>query len=153
MSIEGNTLLSSTGLGDGQGDTEDGVGAELGLVGSAIEVEEELVDLALVLDVEVGLDELGADDLVYVLDGLENTLAAPLSLVTITKLASLMLTCDVVSVRLYSLVCIAHIKGKTNRWKHPRGRWRGPNRSRKLRHQPRRWDFHESRRRNEREPW
>ena len=93
VSIEGNILLGGTGLGDGERDTEDGVGAELGLVGGAIEVDEELVNLGLVLDVNVLLDESGADDLVHVLDGLENTLASPLGLVTIAELASLVLAC------------------------------------------------------------
>lgn len=93
MSVKGNALLSSTGLGNGERDTKDGVGAELGLVGGAIEVDEEFVNLGLVLDVNVLLDESGADDLVHVLDGLENTLATPLGLVTIAELASLVLAC------------------------------------------------------------
>ena len=40
------------GLGDGERDAEDRVGAELGLVGRAVEVDHRLVDEALVVGVE-----------------------------------------------------------------------------------------------------
>lgn len=74
VSVERNTLLSSTSLGDGQGDTKDGVGTEVGLVGCAVELDEEFVNLGLILDVDVFLDDGGSDDLVDVGDGLEDTL-------------------------------------------------------------------------------
>ncbi|KAL2290733.1 hypothetical protein FJTKL_14732 [Diaporthe vaccinii] len=93
VSVQRDALLSGTGLGNSQGDTEDGVGAELGLVGGAIQLDQEVVDGSLVLDVQAGLDQLGGDDCVDVLDGLQDTLAAPLGLVAITELASLVLTC------------------------------------------------------------
>ena len=48
------------GLGHGDGHAEDGVGAELGLVGRAVEGDEEAVDSALVLGVE-GFGDLGAN--------------------------------------------------------------------------------------------
>ena len=38
VGIERDTFLSSTGLGDGQADTKNGVGTKLGLVGGAVEV-------------------------------------------------------------------------------------------------------------------
>jgi len=85
-------LLSSTSLGNSQADTEDGVGTELGLVGGAIKVDEELVNLGLVLDIDALLDQSRADDGVDVLDGLGDTLAKPLGLVAIAKLAGLVLT-------------------------------------------------------------
>lgn len=91
MGIERHLLLSSTGLGNGQADTKDGVGTKLGLVGGSIEVNQELVDLGLVLDIDALLDERGADDLVDILDGLEDALAAPLGLVAVAELASLVL--------------------------------------------------------------
>ena len=91
MSVERHALLGSASLGDGQAHTEDGVGTKLGLVGGAIEVIEELVDLGLVLDVDVLLDDRGSDDLVDVLDSLENTLASPMGLVAVAELASLVL--------------------------------------------------------------
>ena len=87
--VERDTLLGSRGLCDGHGDTENGVGTELGLVGGTVKLVHELVDGALVLDVEVLLDESGSNDIVDVGDGLEDTLAAPLGLVTITELAGL----------------------------------------------------------------
>jgi hypothetical protein len=86
-------LLSRGGLGDSQAHAEDGVGAELGLVGGAIELDEELVDLGLVLDIDVLLDQGRADDRVDVLNGLGDTLATPLGRVAIAELASLVLTC------------------------------------------------------------
>jgi hypothetical protein len=89
VGVEGDTLLGSGGLSDGHGDTEDGVGTKLSLVGGAIKLVHEVVDGALVLDVEVLLDESGTEGLVDVGDGLEDTLAAPLGLVAITELAGL----------------------------------------------------------------
>lgn len=73
VSVEGDTLLSGASLGNSQGDTEDGVGTELALVGGSIELVQELVDLGLVLNIDVLLDEGGANDVVDVLDGLEDT--------------------------------------------------------------------------------
>jgi hypothetical protein len=92
VSVEGDTLLGSGGLSDGHGNTEDGVGTELGLVGGTIKLVHEVVDGALVLDVEVLLDDGGAENVVDVGDGLEDTLAAPLGLVTITEFAGLVRT-------------------------------------------------------------
>lgn len=85
-------LLGGTSLGNGQTDTEDGVGSKLGLVWSSVEVDQELVNGGLVLDVEVRLNDSGGDGLDHVLDGLGDTLAAPLRLVTVAELAGLMLT-------------------------------------------------------------
>lgn len=73
VSVEGNTLLGGTSLGNGQGDTKDGVGTKVALVGSAVELDEELVNLGLVLDIDVLLDESGANGLVDVLDSLQDT--------------------------------------------------------------------------------
>lgn len=81
MSVQWDTLLGSTGLSNGQTDTEDGVGTKLGLVGRAIELVQELVDLGLVLDVDVLLDESWSNDGVDILDGLGDAyalLAVPL---------------------------------------------------------------------------
>lgn len=85
-------LLSSTSLGNGQADAQNGVRTKLGLVGGGIEVDEELVDSGLVLDVQVCLSDSGGNGLIHIPDGLGDTLAEPLGLVTITKLASFMLT-------------------------------------------------------------
>lgn len=85
-------LLSGTSLGNSQRDTEDGVGTELGLVGGTIELVQESIDLGLVLDVKVLLDQSRSNDIVDVVDGLGDTLAAPLGLVAISKLAGLVLT-------------------------------------------------------------
>lgn len=73
VSVERDTLLGGSSLGNSQGDTEDGVGTKVTLVGGAVELVEELVDLGLVLDINVLLDESGANGLVDVLHGLEDT--------------------------------------------------------------------------------
>lgn len=85
-------LLSSTGLGDGQRDTENGVGTKLGLVGSAIELVQESINGGLVLDVKGLLNQSRGNDGVDVLNGLGDTLASPLGLVAIAELTSLVLT-------------------------------------------------------------
>ena len=89
MGVQRNTLLGSSGLSNGHGNTEDGVGAELGLVLGAIELVQEGVDGGLVLDVEGLLDQSGGDLLVDVGDSLGDALAAPLGLVSIAELAGL----------------------------------------------------------------
>lgn len=66
-------LLSSSGLGNGHAHTEDGVGAKLALVGCAVELDEEVIDLLLLGDSDATLDKLRADDVVDVGDGLANT--------------------------------------------------------------------------------
>lgn len=70
-------LLSGGSLGHGHGNTEDGVGSELTLVGGSIELDEEFVDGLLVGDWQAGLDEFGTEDLVDVLDGLGDTCKPP----------------------------------------------------------------------------
>lgn len=87
--VERDTLLTGTGSGSGDGDTEDGVGTELGLVLGSVELEEELVKGSLVLDVELGVNNGGGNDLVDVLDGLKNTLSSPLGGVLVSELESL----------------------------------------------------------------
>ncbi len=85
-------LLSCAGLGNGQAGTQDSVGTKRSLVGAAIQLDQKLVNLGLVLDVQVLLEQGRADDLVDVLHSLQDTLATPLGLVAIAKLAGLMLS-------------------------------------------------------------
>jgi hypothetical protein len=89
VSVERDTLLGSGGLSNGHGDTEDGVGAELGLVLGAIELVQESINGGLVLDVESLLDQSGGNLLVDVGDSLGHTLASPLGLVSIAEFAGL----------------------------------------------------------------
>ena len=106
MDIKRNALLSSGGLGDGHGDTENGVGTKLALVWGSIEFEKELVDSGLVLTSTLAFKRAGAMVSLTcvllvplllvpralktcVLDSLEDTLATPLLLVTIAELDSL----------------------------------------------------------------
>jgi hypothetical protein len=72
--VERDAFLGSASLGNGDGDAEDGVGTELAFVWGAVELDEEIINLRLVGNLEVGLDQLGADDIVDVGDGLGDTL-------------------------------------------------------------------------------
>ena len=73
VSVERDTLLSSTSLGDSQADTQDGVGTQVVLVGGTIELVEELIDLGLVLDIQVLFDDGRANLVVDIGDGLQDT--------------------------------------------------------------------------------
>jgi hypothetical protein len=88
----GAYLFGGTSLGNSQADTKNSIGTKLALVGGTIKAVQELVDLGLVLDIKVLLDQSRANDGVDVLNGLGDTLATPLSLVTISKLNGLVLT-------------------------------------------------------------
>lgn len=74
VSIQGNTLLGSTSLGDGQANTEDGIGTQVDLVGGSVKLDEELVNLALILNVDILLNYGRSDSLVDILNGLQDTL-------------------------------------------------------------------------------
>jgi hypothetical protein len=91
-SYERTNLLSGGGLRNGQGNTKNGVGSQLALVGGTIELVQESVDSGLVLDVDVRRDQSGSNDVVDVANGLEDTLSTPLGLVTVAELDSLVLT-------------------------------------------------------------
>ena len=71
--VERNSLLSSSSLSDGDGNTEDGVSTEFALVGGAVELDQEVINLLLLGDLETRLDELRSDDIVNVGNGLEDT--------------------------------------------------------------------------------
>jgi len=66
-------LVSGTGLGDSHGDTKDGVGTELALVGSSVELDEQVIDLLLGSNRELGVDQSLGDDVVDVGNGLGDT--------------------------------------------------------------------------------
>lgn len=85
-------LLGGRSLGNSKTDTKDGIGTQLGLVWGSIEVDQEFVNLWLVLDIDVLLDESGANDLVDVGNGLGDTLSEPLCLVAVAELNGLVLT-------------------------------------------------------------
>ena len=63
-------LVSGSGLRDSHGDSEDGVSTELALVGGTVELDEEVINLLLGGDGELGVDQSRGNDLVDVLDGL-----------------------------------------------------------------------------------
>ncbi len=71
------------GVRDGEGDAEDGVGAERGLVGGGVQVEHRLVDQPLLGGVVA--DELRADLLDHGEDGLLDALAEVTALVPVTE--------------------------------------------------------------------
>ena len=66
-------LLGGAGLGDRERDTEDGVGAEVGLVLGAVQREQKVVNLLLLGDVKVLGDQRRRDDRVDVGHGLAHT--------------------------------------------------------------------------------
>ena len=88
VSIEGEALVGGGSLGDGHGDTKDGVGAELALVVGAIKLVQEVVDLLLGSDGELGVDQSGGNDGVDVLNSLGDTLA-DVSVALVTELDGL----------------------------------------------------------------
>ena len=65
-------LFGSTSLGNSHTDTKDGVGTKFTLVGGAIELDEELINGLLVSDSNTGADQLGGNDAVDMIDGLED---------------------------------------------------------------------------------
>ena len=73
MLVEGDTLLSSTGLRDRDGYTEDGVRTKLALVGSGIKLDEEVIDLLLLGDLEASLEKFRSNDVVDVGNSLADT--------------------------------------------------------------------------------
>jgi hypothetical protein len=74
------------GFGDGHGDAEDGVGAELAFVLGAVEFDHGAVDIHLIQGGQTD-DRIG-DDGVDVFDGLENAFAQVTVFVSVTKLDS-----------------------------------------------------------------
>ena len=60
-------------MGNSHGDTEDGVGTELSLVVGSVKLDEEVIDLLLGGDGDLGVDQSGGNDAVDVVNGLENT--------------------------------------------------------------------------------
>ena len=76
VAVERQVALHGGRLRGGQGDGQDGVGAQTRLVGRPVEVDHGVVHRALVLGVVAleGVVDLGVDEL----DGLTHALAAPL---------------------------------------------------------------------------
>lgn len=73
MLVERNTLLRSSSLSYGNGNTEDGVCTELALVGGAVELDEEIIDVLLRGDGKAGLDEFRSDNVVNIGNSLGDT--------------------------------------------------------------------------------
>ena len=71
--VERNALLGSARLRYSNGNPTDGVGAKFALVGGAVELDEEVVNLSLGCDVQARLDERGADCIIDVGDSLGDT--------------------------------------------------------------------------------
>lgn len=71
--VERNALFSRTSLGDSNGYAKNSVGTKLSFVRSAIELDQEVVNLLLLSDGEARLDQSRSDGVVHVCNGLENT--------------------------------------------------------------------------------
>lgn len=89
MGIERDALLRGGCLGNGHGDTKNGIGTQLCLVLGSIKLVQESVDSGLVLDINLLLDQCWGDLVVDVGDSLGDTLAAPFRLVSIAEFAGL----------------------------------------------------------------
>ena len=85
--VQGQVRVLRGGLGHGEGDAEDGVRAELALVGGAVQVDHGLVDVALI--VSFLADELGSDLLDDGVNGVLDALAEVAALVAIATLDGL----------------------------------------------------------------
>ena len=71
--VEGDLLLSSTSLSNGNADAENGVGSEFALVRGTVELDEEVIDVLLGGDLKARLDQLGSDNVIDIGSGLRNT--------------------------------------------------------------------------------
>ena len=85
--VEGAAQALSSGLGAGQGGAQDGVGAQVGLVGGAVQLDHGLIDGGLIQHVHAhqALGDLG----VHVLHSVEDALAQVAALVAVPQLAGL----------------------------------------------------------------
>ncbi len=77
-------LLGSTSLSDAQAHAKNGIGTQVRLILGVVQLDEEVIDGLLVFHIQIGIDHLRCDELVDVLDGLQDTFAAPLGLVAIS---------------------------------------------------------------------
>ena len=68
--VKGDTLLNSSSLSDSNTDAEDGVGSELTLVRGTVELDKEIIDILLSGDLKARLDQLRANNVVDIGDGL-----------------------------------------------------------------------------------
>lgn len=82
-------FLSGTGLGNGHGDTEDGVGTQLALVRGTVQLDQQVVNLLLLGNGQTRVDQLLGDDVVDVGNSLQDTLADVGRLVAISQLDGL----------------------------------------------------------------
>ena len=71
--VERNALFSCTSLSDSNGYAKNSVSTKLSFVRSAIELDQEVVNLLLLSDGEARLDQSRSDGVVHVCNGLENT--------------------------------------------------------------------------------
>ena len=85
-------LFCCTGFGNGQAYTQHSIGTELRLVWRPVKINQELVNSFLIFHIKVLLNHSRAKCLVDVFHGLEDTLAAPLGFVSVSKFMSFMLT-------------------------------------------------------------
>merc|ERR1719507_577901 len=77
VSVERNSLVGSSSLADGHAHSEDGVGAQLGLVLGPVQSQHQPVNLLLLHGVHALGHNLGGDQVVDVVDRLHDALAVP----------------------------------------------------------------------------
>ena len=89
IAIERQRASLGRGLGDGHADAENRVGAELGFVGRAVQLDHELIDRFLIARIEA--DQFRGDLGVDVFDGLGDALAELTFLVVVAQFDGFML--------------------------------------------------------------
>jgi len=73
VNVERDTLITSSSLGNSKRDTKDGISTELTLVGSTIELDEEVINSLLFGNGDLGINELRTNDIVNIGNSLEDT--------------------------------------------------------------------------------
>lgn len=74
--VQSNSSLLGTGLSNSNGDTQDGVSSQLGLVWCAIKLDQEVVDSLLLSYLEASLDDFRSNNVIDVGNGLKDTCEA-----------------------------------------------------------------------------
>ena len=70
-------LLRRSRLSNSQTYAQNGIGTKIRLIFGPVKLNEKFINLGLVLDIKILLDELGANSVVNILHGFQDTFSAP----------------------------------------------------------------------------